>query len=174
MRSQGKVLVAVVWCVALLNGCGQGSPIQAGSEEKLTISKIGESVIGKCLAQGGANLAESHRDLHFFTDARADEEVSNPGFALDRHSGQRVNVWRPPERNGQSIGWLVWVAQGVIQQELSPLEAVEREDEKIYVAYVNEPSPEQRNVLEGCIDLSAPPPGQRREFDPTPPGTVAD
>lgn len=133
------------------------------------------AAITNCLERGGVDFAGSAGEMQFFADASSEDEVSNPGLGFDRKSGLVVNVWLPPSRAGAPLEWMVWVAQDVSEEELSPLSAIEHSN--AYVAFVTVPSPGQRKALEGCIEFG----GQEEadgadgpRFDPTAEGTVAE
>lgn len=135
----GVVAAILLALPATAIGCGDGE--SASGDVNTTNSKV-----ARCLEREGASFASTVEDLKFFSDAEHEDAVSKSGFMADESAGLVVELY---EDGLDPTEWFLWTGQP-FGAEKSPLEIAAGSESDGYVAYVVNPSKNQRRSLDAC------------------------
>ena|ERR1700704_51236 len=151
MRTYWSVLLCVgglIVSVTLFAACG-GSR----NEERSAAINFGKATVASCLKNGGASFANSTDELDFLSQAEDNEEVSKFGFAYDKAAKVVVNVWNKAQFEDQPSEWTLWIGQPFGDQR-SPVEIVDSNAPRSYVAFVVRPRPAARRQVNSCVQFA--------------------
>jgi hypothetical protein len=123
-------------------GCGDGGN---GNGEAGGVDTT-DSKVARCLEREGASFASTADNLKFFSDAEHEDAVSKSGFMADESAGLIVELY---EDGLDPTEWFLWTGQP-FGAEKSPLEIAAGSGSDGYVAYVVNPSKDQRRSLDAC------------------------
>lgn len=112
--------------------------------------RIAPHSIEACLHRAGATIATSQRELQFLSQAESRDEVSKVGFVWDKIANVFVRIWQATTFEGHPPAWTIWFGQP-FSNNGSPMEIVQGGTRNSYVAFVNHPSAQLRQLVDRCV-----------------------
>jgi hypothetical protein len=159
-RFRGPLTMAVTALLLIAaGGCGEDQET-AKAKPKLLPGQISlDETVYECLAEVGVQFAVARRDLAFFRDARAADDVTQIGEEEDEEDGVVVRLLAS-KREGPAK-WMLWYSQPpaasgtpeeIVEYPITPA-AVNFSPRDPYVAFKVGPKKSFRDEIHRCVEF---------------------
>lgn len=137
----GSTFIMFMLLATFVAGCGNGM-----DRNRLNSIDFTKGTLASCLKASGAEFAVSKKDLDFLSQAESEDMVSLFGSTFEESTKLFIDLWEDSDNVRE---WLMWSAQP-FNEDKSPFEIVDSSPSESYVAYMLNPTQQERRTAVSC------------------------